>query len=172
MYQVKRKRKGALTTDVSSAFVNSPVDLTPCIFLLVPTSTVFQGREDIGHSICHGFDTELIKGDWRLPDTKTRERAPRKRPQLPELGVLRDSLEIPNDIRSAEVDLQRFQLEAIDGNRKEASDSCEADVFETRVVSEEKRLQPRQGHCGVGKIDVVKLEGALALATFVAAAGP
>jgi len=57
----------------------------------------------------------------------------------------------------------------MNGNRKEAGDSREAGVFETRV-SEEKRLQLSQGHSEFGDLVVVQLEDALAAVVFVAVA--
>ena len=50
-----------------------------------------------------------------------------------------DVLEIFNDVRGAEVDLQVLQLDAIGGNWKEAGDSRGTGVLETGV-SKEKRL--------------------------------
>ena len=113
------------------------------------------------------FPIATIKGEWYTPDTQIREHAPRKRPQFLESGDLWDTLEIPNDIHSAEVDVQHFQVDAIDRKKEEASNSCGTGVFKTRV-SEGKRLQPRQGHCEVCNIAVVQLEGTLVPPPFAA----
>ena len=56
-----------------------------------------------------------------------------------EAGVLFDFLEIVNDVRGSEVDLQFLQLDAIGRNWKEAGDSRGTGVLETGV-SKEKRL--------------------------------
>jgi len=57
-----------------------------------------------------------------------------------ESRVPQDVLEIIDDFRGVEMDLQLPQLAAINGNWKEAGDGRETGVFETRV-SEEERLQ-------------------------------
>ena len=64
------------------------------------------------------------------------------------------------------MDLQLPQLVAVNGNWKEAGNSRETGVFETRV-SEEKRLQLSQGHSEFGDVVVVQLEDALAIVVFV-----
>ena len=38
-----------------------------------------QGRKNIDHSVCHGFKTELIEGEWCPIDTQPRKWAPRGR---------------------------------------------------------------------------------------------
>ena len=59
------------------------------------------------------------------------------------------------------MDFQSSQLDAMDGNWKEASNSRRAGVFET-WRSEEKILKLRQSHGKLGDIVVVQPEGALA----------
>jgi len=73
--------------------------------------------------------------------------------------VLCDVLEILNNVCGVEMDQQIHQLEATNGNRKEASNCRGAGVFEARA-SEGKRLESRQGHGELGNIVVVQLEGA------------
>jgi len=57
------------------------------------------------------------------------------------------------------MNLQPSQLEAINGNQKEATDGRGAGISETRFP-EEKILQLSQRHCKLGDIIVVQLEGA------------
>ena len=85
-----------------------------------------------------------------------------------ESRVLRDVPQIVDDVRGVEVDHQLLQLAAMNGNRKEAGDSRETGVFETRV-SEEKRLQLSQGHNEFSDVTVVQLEDALAPLALVVA---
>ena len=49
---------------------------------------------------------------------------------------LQDVPEITNDVRGVEVDRQFLQHDAMDGDGKEAGDSCRASVFVTRVYEE------------------------------------
>lgn len=74
-----------------------------------------------------------------------------------------DVLEIVNDVRRVEVDIQDFQPGAIDGNWKEASDSRDAGVL-LAWESEVKALQLRQGYSEVCDVIVIQPKGALALA--------
>ena len=50
------------------------------------------------------------------------------------------------------------------GYRKEASDRCGTGIFVT-WVSEEKRIQSRQGHGEFGNVVIVQFEGTLTVAT-------
>lgn len=83
-----------------------------------------------------------------------------------ELGILQYVLEIINDVRGVEVDLQVLKLDAMDGDGKEAGDGCGAGVFRTHVP-EEKRLELSQGRSEFDDVVVVQLEGALALVVFL-----
>jgi len=114
---------------------DSPGELIP---ILVESSTTRQGRENINHSPCHGVKTGLVEVEWCPIDVQTCEWAPRAGTQLLRSWVLRGVLEIVNDVRGVEVDLQFLQLGAVNGYRKEAGDSCGAGVFETRVSKEER----------------------------------
>jgi len=87
---------------------------------------------------------------------------------LPESRVLQSVLEIIDDVRGVEVDLQLLQLVAMNGNRKEAGNGRETGVLGTRA-SEEKRLQLSQGHSEFGNVVVVQLEDALVPAISAAA---
>jgi len=60
---------------------------------------------------------------------------------------------------SVEVDRQFSQLDAVDRNLEEASNSCGVGIIETRV-SEDKNLQLGQGHNELGDVVVVQLEEA------------
>ena len=71
-----------------------------------------------------------------------------------ELGALRDVFEVIDDSRRIEVDRQFFQFDAMNGNLKEACNSCGAGVFAT-WGSEGKRFQLGQGHGKVGDIVIV-----------------
>jgi len=69
---------------------------------------------------------------------------------------------ILDNVCSVEVDLQLLQLEAINGDREEASNGRGTGVFGT-WASEEKVLQLRHGHSELGDVLVIQIERAQTL---------
>jgi len=62
-----------------------------------------------------------------------------------------------DNVRRVEVDPQRLQPDTMNGNRKEASGRRGTGILVT-WVSEEKRVQPRQGHSELRNIVIVQFE--------------
>ena len=73
----------------------------------------FQGWEDIDHSLRHGSEIGLAKTERCQVDIQIHEQALWQKAQPLESRVLQDVLEIIDDIRSVEVDLQLPQLVAM-----------------------------------------------------------